>query len=575
MRMPAWCRQFILSLLVLATAMSFSLSQVHAQAIPVPAPVPPSHLAAAFFLRYVAIPAVERLTAIKAALLAQGAAVAGVTRSAFMLTSAAGASFSLTSDVHIAPTDYSTPGAPNYGTGMILENPSTKESVIVLISTQTKEEALNPDLGDSQPPTLASGDWTLPAAPHIHFAPAFLGALDTLPLPIRGYDEFTSPQKEWILRQMTVAVEASGFQSFDAFSLVANKPECIAATNAGGAAQRNNRFICVWVKPKQAGLPERWFWLSLNITTQYKTCSEPRVYDINTNTCLYKSEGMDDGLCLVSPSSASVGYLYNAADPDCVKVVSIGGMNFQPGTPGGNGAPPVSPSVTVVDPSSGSVLIQEAPALADSTAPTTKVTTRVPDRTNNTTVQNVSTVAPGTQSAANPTAAPVQSSAVRDIYPGTNPSAAPTGPAMQQVAVSNWPAVLKVEGTVTCSNCAQANTGNGNTQPVNVNVPDRVKINGEVPDGVPTDLPTAPADLKDVDTFLDPLKDKFAGLMDFQLPAHASSCPALHIQWRAWGLDLDVSSDYMCQTLEQYRTLLQGLMYFSYVVAAIIIVLGA
>jgi hypothetical protein len=242
-------------------------------------------------------------------------------------------------------------------------------------------------------------------------------------------------------------------------------------------------------------------------------------------------------------------------------------MSMSPGSPGGGSTPPVAPSVTLVNASSGSVLIQEAPSLVDPTAPLSKVTSRVPDPANNITRETVINSAPGSATSSNPSAAPVPSTTQSNIYPGTSPGATTASP-MQQVAVSNWPSTLNVTGTVACSNCTPAAQ-----QPVEVNVPDRMKIDGEVPVGQEA-LPTAPADLES-STFFDPLKNKLAGLMNFQLPAHSSSCPSINISWHVWRVDFDVSSDYMCQTLEQHRGLIQGLMHFFYLAGSVIILLGA
>ncbi len=576
LRMPAWSRQFVLALVILSMTLALVVPQRYAYAQATTVPSGPGILrqAAIFALKDIGIPALDLLLKIKAGLAAQGATTAALTARAFMVTGAAAAVVSLPGDVHVAPLGYATPGAENHGTASFVENPVTKEVTLVLISNQTKEQALNPDLGGTTAPVMTSGNWVVPGAPYIYFSYDLLGAPNTSPLPNLSYDKIPQPMREWLLQYITSQLSRFGFASFDAFSLHIG-PSC--AQKFPGQSV-GSRPICVFAKQKNNG-PEGWWSGSSSFTlsnsVQAKTCPEHHEYDGNQNLCVFKPAAIDDGRCLVSPSSALGRYEYNPADPDCIKAIAAGGMNFQPGQPGGNGAPPVAPSVTLVDPSTGAVLIQEAPSLVDPTAPLARVTTRTPDVANNSTVQNVSTVSPGTQTAANPTAAPVQLGSQVDRFPGTNPSTAAQGPAMQQVTVGNWPSVFKVEGTVTCSNCAQASTGNGNTQPVNVNVPDKVKINGEVPDGVPTDLPTAPTDLKEAKTFLDPVKTKFAGLMDFKLPAHASSCPALNIKWNAWKVSIDVSNNFLCQFLAQHRTLMQGLAYFGYVAASIVIVLGA
>lgn len=96
------------------------------------------------------------------------------------------------------------------------------------------------------------------------------------------------------------------------------------------------------------------------------------------------------------------------------------------------------------------------------------------------------------------------------------------------------------------------------------------KGEGDLPDGT-----TEAGAFQDTKTFLDPVKGKLTGFFSFQLPSHASQCPAIHIEWHAWGLDLDTSSNFMCEWLADHQQLISGLMSFLYLVSALLIILGA
>lgn len=73
----------------------------------------------------------------------------------------------------------------------------------------------------------------------------------------------------------------------------------------------------------------------------------------------------------------------------------------------------------------------------------------------------------------------------------------------------------------------------------------------------------------------DPLKSRLGSLLSFEFPAHYASCPALDVSFSAWGVSADLHNDFMCDFLERNRGLIQALVSFSYLVAAIAIILRA
>lgn len=475
----------------------------------------------------------------------------------------------LTDTLGASPGGYSSPGAPNAGTLVLLENTNTRERTGVVLATQPKEEVMNPDLGDSKTPVAATGPWVFPAAAHIYM-PADALTLSTTTLGASGSGPIPEPFRTQFVFYSASIVGKSGwlssYQDFDANTLRVGYSCVTISGGVSGGFLTNNRLICMQARRK-SDLGVQWVWTSLSNTTTAKTCSTDYEYDPVQNMCVFKPQAIDDGYCKVSPSKTSYKYEFNPADPDCIKAVALGGMNFTPGSPGGNGVPPTPPQVSMTDPSSGSVLIQSAPGVVDpSSSAQTVITQRVPDVKNNITKETITRLSPGTSTSTNPSAAPVPSQSTTNVYPGTNPGTSTTGSPMQQVAVSNWPSSITVNGTVACSNCTSA-------APV-VNVPDKMKIDGEVP-GEFSSLPVAPTDLPAADTFIGKLKTRVAGFADFKLPAHASSCPAIDIHWNAWMVNIDASSNYMCSFLEQNRALFQGLMTFAFTVGAIIILLGA
>jgi hypothetical protein len=93
---------------------------------------------------------------------------------------------------------------------------------------------------------------------------------------------------------------------------------------------------------------------------------------------------------------------------------------------------------------------------------------------------------------------------------------------------------------------------------------------GDLPDGA-----SQAAGFSDATSFLDPVKGRLSGFFDFQLPSHSSQCPALSVDFTAWGLDIHQSSGFLCDWLYDNQALMQGLMQFVFLASALVIVLRA
>ncbi|MDR7334280.1 hypothetical protein [Roseateles asaccharophilus] len=282
-------------------------------------------------------------------------------------------------------------------------------------------------------------------------------------------------------------------------------------------------------------------------------------YEYSTASCILlkptTTEPLSNGMCRVSWSTDGCP-VFNRQDPDCASAAITLSC----------GSASVAPSVTVLDRATGQTVTTSRPAVASQGQPgSVTVKERTPNAANGTTVERLTTTQYQAAPAGQPKPAPVTNGANQSTLPGTGANTGSTPVA--QVSVSNWPSVVNVQGTVTCTNCSTAQ------QPVNINVPDRFKIDGEVPADA-TGLPTPPEAAPPAG-FITKLKERLAGFANIELPPHTATCPRLDISWHAWGVNLDLSNNTMCAFLEEHRTLFQGLMHFAYIATAIIIVLGA
>lgn len=277
-------------------------------------------------------------------------------------------------------------------------------------------------------------------------------------------------------------------------------------------------------------------------------------YSFSLNACISKTASaasLNDGICKVSFNDNSVP-VFNPFDPDCARAKDKMSLAVTPGSSSS------APRVSVTDPATGKQVITERPAAAGqgATPGSTVVRERIPDTTTNTTTEKVTITEPAGVSAANPAGAPVTAGSSQVVNAGTGSAA---GSPLSSVVISNWP----TNQSVTCTNCSAAT----------VTFPERLKIDAEIPAGSEA-LPAAPA-VESTTSFLDPVKNRLSSFLDFQLPAHTASCPALRIEFNAWGLNVNQSSNYLCELLEENRALFQGLMSFVYIASAIVIVLGA
>lgn len=411
----------------------------------------------------------------------------------------------------------------------------------VIVGSQPSSAQQNPDLGADTAPTMKTGPWVFTRSTYIYS--------DTIP-PSQAV---TSAMLYWILGRMGSA-EVNYVKEIDSSSV-----KWGTACPDVSAVNSKQTVMCYLGRTNVTGTYS-WNYQMFRNDVAATTCPTDFEFVPVQNKCVYKPPTLADGICRVSLNAAGTGYEYNQADGDCLRAVSKMKLSLSPSV---NGGPP---AVVMQDPGTGNVLIAQGGGTGTS-APFT-VTERAPNTQTQVVKQTVVTTSPGTTTPTNPKAAPVMQNTDSSYHHGSNPNVAPTSPAIAEVAVTNWPSSVSVTGTVTCSNCSSAAPN------VTVNVPDRMKIDGEVPGEFST-LPAAPADLPAADSFIGKLKTRLAGFADFKLPAHTSSCPAIDIHWHAWMVNIDASSNYMCSFLEQNRVLFQGLMTFAFTVGAIIILLGA
>lgn len=311
-------------------------------------------------------------------------------------------------------------------------------------------------------------------------------------------------------------------------------------------------------------------------------CEGGTHYDTSLDLCVFNNppsgQSLDDGLCRVSPTSASGEFVYNPFDPDCQRAKDKGALKVTPGTA------TTPPSVTATDPATGeSITVAKPRDVAQGTPQAPSITHRQPDPTNNTTTETRTVTEPPAVEPKpdNPLRQPKSSGSTRTTYPGTGTGTGST--AVDQVSVTNWPAIYTITGTVTCSNCQPSSTGGGTSTgdvTVNVDFPEMMKID---PEG------KSENDLPDLDTVagtrytdsdkdvLKPIKDKLNPFATFTLPAHSSSCPSFTLDWHAWNLNLSVSSASLCAYLENssIKSVIQGGLMAAYTVGAIALLLTA
>lgn len=177
-------------------------------------------------------------------------------------------------------------------------------------------------------------------------------------------------------------------------------------------------------------------------------------------------------------------------------------------------------------------------------------------------------------------------------------SAAGSSPTVQNITNNYYPGVGATSDPVTQTlNSAKAGTPAASTptaipqvQTVNptVSFPSKMDVSGSVvtidsQGHSETDMPSAAdkaAAYKDESGFFQPLVDRFHSLTTFQFQAHTSQCPSISFNFRiGWGsMNLGTFNHSMtevCDTLENNRSLIQGLFALVYGFAAIMIFLSA
>lgn len=268
----------------------------------------------------------------------------------------------------------------------------------------------------------------------------------------------------------------------------------------------------------------------------------PVGYAMNGTTSLCQlAPSIVDGACMISWDAGTGCPVVNMFDPDCSKF----GLNTS------CGSATVPPSVTGTDPATGKALEVTRPVIPGQGTPkSVKISELTPNPSSNTTEKKTTDLQPD----ANPATPPKATGSGQQVFPGTGGQVSATP--VSKVEVTNWP----------------NSTTSGSTTPVTF--PERMKVDGEVPADA-SDLPTPPTNTPDAKTFLDPVKSRLASIGSFTLPPHTSQCPAIAVDFEAWGPRFSVSSNFMCEQLEKNKALMQALCNFLYLAAAIRIVLRA
>ncbi len=322
----------------------------------------------------------------------------------------------------------------------------------------------------------------------------------------------------------------------------------------------------------------QWFGSYIDKGVEARVCPDGYSYSLETTSCVLLNSSIEtDQTCRVSYDVTGAP-IFNSKDPDCALAKSAGGFTI---------APPTSTTPAIVnltEPDTGRTLKTELYTQStQGQAPGTfKTTERVPDLKNSIVRESSTLMTPVAGSTS-----PIVQSSVQRTYDGTNTNVTPTSVPLDRISISNWPTSLDNLGPTMSQLSSHAGTIANNTVQMSNQLQQMNAKLDKLGDGgvsfdttVPADAqapPTAPADLaaRDHKTFLQPLKDKLAGFASFEFPAHASSCPAIAFDVTAWGVRYDVNSNYMCSWLEEHQALVSGLAYFSYLVTAILIVLGA
>lgn len=256
-----------------------------------------------------------------------------------------------------------------------------------------------------------------------------------------------------------------------------------------------------------------------------------------------------DGVCRVSFNSAGCP-VRNPFDGDCANVQLTCGSGVG--------------SVKLDDAATGKQLEIEQ------TAATTNIKESTPNYNTGTREQRTVQVGRGTGVVQNIT---------NNYFVGTTPPATGSpSTTVSQVAVTNWPSGLTSPPNITVNPNVTVNpVVTVSPTPVTVNLPDTVTVNNE---GKSEELEALPERTEDVKTFLDPVKEKLAGVLGWELQKRPGTCPTLDIDWhvfegKAYEQHYVLQSNAMCLWLEEQRELIANIVMFAFVLGAILIVLGA
>lgn len=311
-------------------------------------------------------------------------------------------------------------------------------------------------------------------------------------------------------------------------------------------------------------------------------CESGSSYNFETSSCLkiMPSESLEDGVCNLTWSEEQGSPIRNPFDKDCAALISTGQLQVSPG------GPSMPPSVSVVDKTTGKTTTVERPVLAAQVGTNSagvggqNISEAIPNVATGTNTKNITIVAPGSTAGARP----VATGSAQKSYNGTAPPSATAAP-ISTVSVTNWPTLVNVTGSVTCSNCTQTQAA-APAPIVNINTPDTMKINNEGHNTQEMPDPSgAIAELEGKD-WLAALKEKVNPFSAFKPPSQAGNCPALAFDWSQKISNSGTQNDYIswsvsnntvCEVLEKenVKLILQGGMLLLFALAGIKTVLGA
>jgi hypothetical protein len=431
------------------------------------------------------------------------------------ITTAAGA-------LGITPVGWALAGAAAAGAVYLENNPTAldgtmREAIAIVVSfTQTT----NPDFIVQTAQNLPVGLWVWPAKPWISTTASppqsdsgFIFAINEQmgQLLPDGYRNLVIPS----LTQTSTATRI--YFSYEGFSKTTN------SWYAGGSYVDKNAIAI--------------------------GCTADFFYNPKTSQCEKLMPGAGaDKLCKVIFNAAGDAE-FSDTDPDCQTAVGSIALKKIAATA------TTPPGVSFQQNGESAVVITKPKLATQGTVGSINVQDLKYDAKNQTTIENKTVIAP----AINGAPPKIENAAQKTMQGQIDPKQAAGAAPINSVIIGNWPNTLNVN----CANCAAA---------APVIIPEKFKIDGEIPAGTP-DLPAI--ETVDTKTFLAPLQTKLASFFNYSFPAHTSTCSPLNIKFAAWGINIDISNNSMCVFLDEHKTFFQSITKFGYIAGAIIIVLGA